>query len=38
MYSEFDQEFRDNALCLALEKKVKLKDLVKDLEIGRSNS
>ncbi|MBS0648069.1 MAG: transposase [Verrucomicrobia bacterium] len=36
MYKQFDQEFRDNAICLALEKKVKLNDLAKDLGIGRS--
>ncbi len=36
MYKQFDQEFRDNAVRLALEKKIKLNDLAKDLGIGRS--
>ena len=36
MYRQFDQDFRDNAVRLALEKKIKLSDLVKDLGIGRS--
>jgi transposase-like protein len=36
MYKQFDQDFRDNAVRLALEKKIKLNDLAKDLGIGRS--
>lgn len=36
MYKHFDQEFKDNAIRLALEKKVKLNDLARDLGIGRS--
>lgn len=36
MYRQFDQEFRDNAVRLTLEKKIKLSDLVKDLGIDRS--
>lgn len=36
MYKQFDQEFRDNAVRLALEKKIKLNNLAKDLGIGRS--
>lgn len=36
MYKQFDQEFRDNAVHLALEKKIKLNDLARDLGIGRS--
>lgn len=36
MHQQFDQEFRDNAVRLALEKKMKLNDLASDLGIGRS--
>lgn len=36
MYQQFDQEFKDNAVRLALQKKIKLNDLAKDLGIGRS--
>ena len=36
MYRQFDQEFRDNAVRLALEKKIKHSDLIRALGIGRS--
>jgi transposase len=36
MQKQYDQEFRDNAVRLALEKKMKLSELAKDLGIGRS--
>ena len=36
MYKQFDQGFKQNAVRLALEKKVKLSALAKDLGIGYS--
>lgn len=36
MYKQFDQEFKEKAVRLALEKKVKRNDLANDLGIGKS--